>query len=73
MTVVEITNENSLYHQLKGEEFGRESVATYYHRFNEKAPFFLDYAYSNFPVASFSILPWDKEMSDHVGMEVITD
>lgn len=64
---------HSLYHQQTGEEFGHESVATYYHRFNEKAPFFLDYAYSNFPVASFSIFPWDKEMSDHVGMEVITD
>ena len=64
---------HSLYHQQTGEEFGHESVATYYHRFNEKAPFFLDYAYSNFPVASFSIFPWDKEMSDHVGIEVITD
>ena len=62
---------HSLYHQQTGEEFGHESTATYYHRFNEKAPFFLDYAYTNFPVSSFRVFPWDKEMSDHVGLEVI--
>lgn len=61
----------SLYHQQTGEGFGQESTATYYHRFNDKDPFFLDYAYTNFPVSSFRIFPWDKEMSDHVGMEVI--
>ena len=63
----------SLYHQMTGEELGHESTATYYHRFNEKAPFFLDYAYTNFPVSSFRMFPWNKEMSDHVGMEVIID
>lgn len=62
---------HSLYHQQTGELFGRETVATYFHRFQENAPFFLDYAYTNFPVASFRMFPWNKEMSDHVGLEVI--
>lgn len=61
----------SLYHQKTGEEFGQETAATYFHRFNESAPFFLDYAYTNFTVASFRLFPWDKRMSDHVGMEII--
>ncbi len=63
---------HSLYHQQTGEAFGKESAATYYHRFHESEPFFLDYAYVNFPVASFRMFPWDKEMSDHVGLEIIT-
>lgn len=62
---------HSLYHHFTGEAFGQETSPTYYHRFKEKDPFFLDYAYTNFPVLSFRILPWDKEMSDHVGMEVV--
>jgi len=60
----------SLYHQQTGEALGEETMATYYHRFNENSPFFLDYAYSNATVKSFRLLPWDKEMSDHVGMEL---
>ena len=64
---------HSLYHQQTGEEFGHETRATYFHRFNGSAPFFLDYAYTNFPVASFQLFPWDKVMSDHVGMEVTFD
>lgn len=63
---------HSLYHQQTREAFGKESAATYYHRFHESEPFFLDYAYANFPVASFRMFPWDKEMSDHVGLEIIT-
>ena len=64
---------HSLYHQQTGEAFGKESAATYYHRFHDSEPFFLDYAYVNFPVASFRMFPWDKEMSDHVGLEIITE
>lgn len=62
----------SLYHQQTGELLGQETTATYYHRFHESEPFFLDYAYTNFPVASFRMFPWNKEMSDHVGLEIIT-
>lgn len=62
---------HSLYHQQTGEAFGQEFTPTYFHRFCESDPYFLDYAYTNFPVASFRIFPWDKEMSDHIGLEVI--
>ena len=60
----------SLYHHTTGETFGQETLPTYYHRFNENDPFFLDYAYTNAPIWTFRLFPWDKEMSDHVGMEV---
>ena len=62
---------SSLYHQQTGEQFGHETKATYFHRFQESDPYFLDYAYTNFDVASFRLIPWDKEMSDHVGLEVV--
>ena len=62
---------HSLYHKLSNEEFGKETIPTYYHRFRESDSYFIDYAYTNFPVASFRMFPWDKEMSDHVGLEVL--
>jgi exonuclease III len=37
----------SAYHQKTGELLGKESKTTYYHRFNENSPFFLDYTFSN--------------------------
>lgn len=60
----------SLYHQQSGEAFGKESTPTYYHNFNANFPFFLNYAYTDIAVKSFRLFPWDKEMSDHVGMEI---
>lgn len=60
----------SIYHEQTGEAFGHESHPTYYHNFKEDQPFFLDYAYTNIPVKSYRLFPWDKDMSDHVGMEV---
>lgn len=60
----------SLYHELSGEAFGHESTPTYFHNFNASHPFFLDYAYTALPVKSFRLLPWDRDMSDHVGMEL---
>lgn len=60
-----------LYHKQTGEALGHESMATYYHRFHDSEPFFIDYAYTNFPVTSFQMFPWDKEMSDHVALEVL--
>jgi hypothetical protein len=56
----------SIYHHKTDETLGKESVATYYHRFNEKAPFFLDYTFSNVPIKSYALCEWDKETSDHV-------
>ena len=56
----------SAYHHQTGEVLGNESVATYYHRFNEKSPFFLDYTFSNIPVKSYVLCEWNKETSDHV-------
>ena len=61
----------SAYHQLTGEAFGKESTATYYHRFKEDAPFFLDYAYTNMNVKSIKLYPWDSKMSDYAGQEII--
>lgn len=59
---------HSVYHEQTGEAFGKETTPTYYHNFNADLPFFLDYAYTDIPVQSFRLLPWDKDMSDHVGM-----
>ena len=64
---------SSLYHKQTGEQFGHESMATYYHQFHETDPYFLDYAYTNFPVTSFRLMPWNKELSDHVGLEIIIE
>lgn len=61
----------SLYHEQSGESLGHESTATYFHNFKADLPFFLDYAYANFPVRSYSLLPWDITISDHIGMEVV--
>lgn len=60
----------SAYHHQTGETIGNESVATYYHRFNEKSPFFLDYTFSNIPIQSYMLCEWDKETSDHVAQIV---
>ncbi len=61
---------HSIYHHQSDETFGQESKSTYYHMFQENNPFFLDYAYTNVEVSSIRLFPWDKQMSDHVGMEV---
>ena len=61
----------SIYHELTGEKFGQETTPTYYHRFDVNQPFFLDYAYTNARVISYRLFPWDRDMSDHVGMEIV--
>ena len=68
--ILESSGLHSIYHQQTGEALGQESTPTYYHRYRENDPFFLDYAYTNVEPSSIRIFPWDKEMSDHVGMEV---
>ncbi len=55
----------SLYHEQTGEEFGYESEHTFYWHFNEKYPFFLDYAFSNVRPKEFKIGVWNKCISDH--------
>ena len=60
----------SAYRQKTGEALGKESVVTYYHRFNEKSPFFLDYTFSNIPIKSYALCEWDKETSDHVAQTI---
>jgi len=49
----------SAYHQKTGEKLGKENSATYYHRFNENSPFFLDYTFSNMPIKSYSLFEWN--------------
>ena len=56
----------SAYHQKTGELLGKESKTTYYHRFNENSPFFLDYTFSNVAFKSYALCEWNKEISDHV-------
>lgn len=60
----------SAYHQQTGEVLGKETTATYFHRFDEKSPFFLDYTFSNIPIKSYTLCNWEKEMSDHVAQVV---
>lgn len=55
----------SLYHELTGEAFGKESTDTFYLRFNPAHPFFLDYAFSSVKPIGFMIGEWEKEISDH--------
>ena len=37
----------SAYHTNNNEEFGKEHEATFFWRYNEHSPYFLDYAFSN--------------------------
>ena len=60
----------SLYHKTKNESLGHEFRATYYHQYKEDQPFFLDYAYSNFPVKGYDLFDLGRDMSDHVGQVV---
>lgn len=62
----------SAYHSTTGEEYGKETVPTFYNRFRESEPFFLDYAYTNAPVRNYKTYSWDESnrMSDHVPIEV---
>ena len=63
--VLESHGMKSLYHEMTGEEFGMESQATFFWRFKEESPFFLDYAFSNLKPMSFEIGQWEKTISDH--------
>lgn len=56
--------------QKSGETLGDESAATYYHLFKENSPFFIDYAFTNIPIKEYHLLPWDREISDHVGQMI---
>lgn len=60
----------SAYHQKTGDALGQESVPTYYHLFKENAPFFIDYAFTDIPIKEYCLLPWDRELSDHVGQMI---
>ena len=55
----------SMYHEQNGEDFGKESTATFYWQFNPDKPYFLDYAFSSAKPISFSIGEWEREISDH--------
>lgn len=46
------------------------SRTTYYHRFSENSPFFLDYTFSNMVIKSYSLCEWNKEVSDHVAQMI---
>lgn len=63
----------SAYHQKSGEILGNESAATYFHLFKENSPFFIDYAFTNIPIKEYRLLPWDRELSDHVGQMIVIE
>lgn len=60
----------SAYHDITHELFGQESVATYYHRFDEGQPFFLDYTFTNILVKRYRLVRWDSGFSDHVAQVI---
>ena len=60
----------SAYHHFTHELFGEESVATYYHRFDESQPFFLDYTFTNIPVKRYRLVKWNAGFSDHVAQVI---
>lgn len=62
----------SIYHFRTGEAMGKESQATYYHRFEKDKPFFLDYCYTNMPVKDYWLMGWDPLFSDHVAQYIET-
>lgn len=66
--ILENAGMHSVYHKLTREKFGEETKPTYYHRFDIKQPFMLDYAYCNVEEKSFKLLDADLKMSDHVGL-----
>lgn len=55
----------SAYHTIHNEEFGKEHEATFFWRYNENSPYFLDYTFSNVSILSYEIGRWEKEISDH--------
>ena len=61
-------NFKSIYHDLRGEAFGYETKKTFYMKFEEDNPFFLDYTYSKLPVKNYDFIksPIEK-FSDHIG------
>ncbi len=62
----------SLYHEQWGEPIGSESQKTFYFRNDYNNPFFLDYTYSKEPLPHYELLlPWNKEISDHVGQLIV--
>lgn len=61
----------SLYHERTGEDFSKESRATYYHQFKDNAPFFIDYAFTNIQTFAFEIGRWDKSTSDHCPLMIV--
>lgn len=55
----------SIYHEQNAEELGKESDATFFWRYNEQNPYFLDYAFCNVKPKSFVIGKWERDVSDH--------
>jgi len=62
---------SDLYHNMTGEEFGKESNAIYYHQFKEDMPFFIDYAFTNMSVKGFVLGDWNKDISDHCPLTIL--
>ena len=61
----------SLYHERTGEDFGKESKATYYHQFKANMPFFIDFAFTNIQTFAYELGKWDKDISDHCPQMIV--
>lgn len=55
----------SAYHIRCNEEFGKEHEATFFWRYDEHCPYFLDYTFSNVAIQSYEVGQWEKTISDH--------
>lgn len=62
---------HSLYHQTTGEALGKETTMTFHNPNYKNVSFFIDYSYTNFDVSTFRLLPFNKRLSNHLGMEVV--
>jgi exodeoxyribonuclease-3 len=64
----------SAYHELKSENFGNETQATYFHQRNAEKPFHIDYIYSNLnPPLSVEVGLFSNwsQFSDHVPLAAL--
>lgn len=55
----------SAYHTRSNEEFGKEHEATFFWRYDEHSPYFLDYTFSNAAIQSYEVGQWEKAISDY--------
>lgn len=63
----------SIYHNMNGEQLGKETACTYHHLFKSEdyMKFFIDYTFANIPVKGYYIKDWEPKISDHHAQVII--